>query len=145
MKRTLLLISVLSLALSTRAFSALGNSEEQIADLFGQPAHTGKPDERGITTNVYEKGNYVILVQFLKGLSLAESYTRGDKQELSEKEISAFLEGSGNERSWNKDPDKAAWERSDHKAHAWYQTLSGRPTLLIETTITNSAAPDPSR
>ena len=141
MKRTLLFIAVLSFALSTRAFSGLGNSEEQIADLFGQPVHTGNPDKRGITTNVYEKGNYVILVQFLQGLSLAESYTRTDKQELSEKEIAAFLEGSGNERAWNKDPDKAAWERSDHKAHAWYQTLSGRPTLFIETTIPDSAAP----
>ena len=145
MKRTLLLVFILSLALSTHAFSALGNSEEQIADLFGQPIHTGQPDKRGIKTNVYEKGNYVILVQFLKGLSLAESYTRGDKQELSEREISAFLEGSGNDRPWNKDPNKAAWERSDHKARAWYQTLSGRPTLFIETTIPDSAAPDGSR
>jgi hypothetical protein len=132
MKRIWLLIAVLSFALGTRSFGALGNSEDQIADLFGKPVDTGKPDLRGITTNVYEKGNYVILVQFLKGLSLAESYTRVDKQELSEKEISAFLEGSGNDRPWNKDPDRAAWERSDHKAHAWYQTFSGRPTLLIQ-------------
>lgn len=144
MKKTWLLIAALSLALNAQSFGALGNSEEQVADLFGQPIHTGNPDGRGITTNVYEKGNYVILVQFLKGLSLAESYTRGDKQELSEKEISAFLEGSSNERPWKKDPAKAAWERSDHKARAWYQTLSGRPTLFIETTIPNSVAPDDS-
>jgi hypothetical protein len=145
MKRTLLFIAVLSLALSTPAFSGLGNSDDQIADLFGQPIHIGNPDKRGVITNVYEKGNYVILVQFLKGLSLAESYTRLDKQELSEKEISAFLEGSSNDRPWNKDPDRAAWERSDHKAHAWYQKLSGRPTLFIDTTIPDNAAPDESR
>jgi hypothetical protein len=132
MKRTLLLIIISSIALSAQTFGALGNSTEQIADLFGKPVNQGTPDKRGITTNMYEKGNYVILVQFLKGLSLAESYTRVDKLELSEKEISAFLEGSGNERSWNKQPSKMAWERSDHKARAWYQTLSGRPTLLIQ-------------
>jgi hypothetical protein len=132
MTRTWLLIAVLSFALGTRVFSALGNSTEQIADLFGKPVDQGSPDKRGITTNMYEKGNYVILVQFLRGLSLAESYTRVDKLELSEKEISAFLEGSSNERSWNKAADKQAWERSDHKARAWYQTLSGRPTLLIQ-------------
>lgn len=132
MKKTWSLSVALSLALSAKIFGALGNSEEQIADLFGQPLNTGKPDLRGITTNVYEKGNYVILVQFLKGLSLAESYTRLDKQELSEKEISAFLEGSSNQRPWQKDPEKKEWERSDHKARAWYQTLSGRPTLLVQ-------------
>ena len=132
MTRTWLLIAVLSFALGTRVFSALGNSTEQIADLFGKPVDQGSPDKRGITTNMYEKGNYVILVQFLNGLSLAESYTRVDKQELSEKEISAFLEGSSNERPWIKAADKQAWERSDHKARAWYQTLSGRPTLLIQ-------------
>jgi len=132
MKRTLLLIVISTLTLSARSFGALGNSEEQVAGLFGQPVDKGTPNTRGITTNVYEKGNYVILVQFLRGLSLAESYTRVDKLELSEKEISAFLEGSGNGRSWDKQPDKMAWERSDHKARAWYQTLSGRPTLLVQ-------------
>jgi len=132
MKRTSLLIAIFCIAFSTRTFGALGNSPEQIADLFGKPVDEGAPDKRGIITNMYEKGNYVILVQFFKGLSLAESYTRVDKLELSEKEISAFLEGSGNERPWNKAADKQAWERSDHKARAWYQTLSGRPTLLIQ-------------
>ena len=132
MKRTLLLIIFSAIALSTRIFGALGNTEDQIADLFGKPIKQGAPDKRGITTNMYEKGNYAILVQFLEGLSLAESYTRIDKLEFSEKEISAFLEGSSNDRPWNKAADKQAWERSDHKARAWYQTLSGRPTLLIQ-------------
>jgi len=132
MKQTWLLVVVSIVALSAQALGGLGNSTDQIADLFGKPVDEGSPGKRGITTNMYEKGNYVILVQFLNGLSLAESYTRVDKQELSEKEISAFLEGSSNERSWNKAADKQAWERSDHKARAWYQTLSGRPTLLIQ-------------
>jgi len=132
MKQTWLLVVVSIVALSAQALGGLGNSTDQIADLFGKPVDEGSPDKRGITTNMYEKGNYVILVQFLNGLSLAESYTRVDKQELSEKEISAFLEGSSNERAWIKAADKQAWERSDHKARAWYQTLSGRPTLLIQ-------------
>jgi hypothetical protein len=131
-KRILLLTVTCCLALSGRLFAALGNTDDQIAQLFGQPIDVGTPDKRGITTNVYEKGNYVILVQFLKGYSMAESYTRIDKQELSEKEISAFLEGSSNERTWSKQPDKQAWERTDHRARAWLQTVSGRPTLLIQ-------------
>ena len=65
---------------------------------------------------MYQKGDYLILVQFLRRYSLAESYTRIDKRDFSEKEIAAFLEKNSNERQWNKDPNKQAWERSDRKA-----------------------------
>jgi len=132
MKRTLLLIATLCVAVSGGVFAALGDTEDQIADFFGKPIDQGFPDKRGISTNMYKKGNYIILVQFLRHLSLAESYTREDKEELSQDEISALLDGNGNGRAWEKDPDKLAWERDDHKARAWYESLSGRPTLLIQ-------------
>ena len=132
MKRTLFLVAILCVALSARMFAALGNSESQIADLYGKPVDQGFPDKNGITTNMYQKGDYLILVQFLRRYSLAESYTRVDKHEFSDKELSAFLEESSNERQWNKDPNKLAWERSDHKATARCETLAGRPTLLIQ-------------
>ncbi len=132
MKRILLLVATLSIALSARSFGALGDTEEQVADLFGKATDEGFPDKRGVSTNTYQKGNYIILVQFLRHLSLAESYTRVDKNELSQDEISGLLAGSSNDFGWTKDPDKLAWEREDHKARAWCETLSGRPTLLIQ-------------
>lgn len=132
MKQSVVIIFIFGLFFSARTFAALGNNESEIADLFGTPVKEGARDMKGITTNLYEKGNYVILVQFLKHLSLAESYMRADQQELSQKEIDAFLEGSGNGRPWTKDPKKLAWERADHKAKAWCATVHGRPTLLIE-------------
>ena len=132
MKRILLLITALAVAFSARSFAALGDTEDQIADLFGKPTNEGFPDNRGISTNTYQKGNYIILVQFLRHLSLAESYTRTDKADFSQDEISALLEGNGNDQAWTKDPDKMAWDRDDNKAHAWVETLSGRPTLLVQ-------------
>lgn len=132
MKGILFLVVVLCVALSGSLFAALGNTEDEVAELFGKPVNQGFPDKRGVVTNIYQKGNYVILVQFLNHLSLAESYTRTDHHELSENEISAFLEGSSNNRGWNKNPDKEEWERTDHKARAWVETLSERPTLLIQ-------------
>ena len=132
MKRILLLVGTLCVALSAQTFAALGTSENQVADLYGKPVDQGFPDKNSITTNTYHKGDYLILVQFLRGYSLAESYTRVDRHDFSDKEMSTFLEGSSNGREWNKDPNKLAWERSDHKASAWCQTLSGRPTLLIQ-------------
>lgn len=126
------MIAALTIALSGRGFAALGDTEDQIADLFGKPTQQGFPDKRGVTTNEYQKGNYMILVQFLHHLSLAESYTRTDKRDFSEGEIAALLEGSGNELKWIKNPEKLEWEREDHKAHAWFQTVKDHPTLLIQ-------------
>jgi len=132
MKRILFLIATLCVALSARMFAALGDSESQIADLYGKPVNQGFPDKNGVTTNTYQKLDYIILVQFLRRNSLAESYTRLDKHEFSDKELSSFLEENSNGRQWNKDPNKQAWERIDRKASAWCETLSGRPTLLIQ-------------
>jgi hypothetical protein len=132
MKRSLTLVFILCAIFSAHAFAALGNNETEIENLFGKPVREGAPDKKGVTTNVYEKGNYVILVQFLNHLSLAESYTRTDKNDLSQKEIDAFLDGSSNGRPWMKDPNKQAWERIDRKASAWTVTVRGQPTLLIE-------------
>ncbi|HWY39730.1 MAG TPA: hypothetical protein VNX27_02940 [Chthoniobacterales bacterium] len=132
MKLTLAVVVISFITLSGSLFAALGDTEEQVADLFGKPVNPGFPDAKGVTTNTYQKGNYMILVQFLKHLSLAESYTRVDKQELSNNEISALLDGNSNGQGWEKNPDKMQWERSDHKARAWLETLSGRPTLLVQ-------------
>jgi hypothetical protein len=132
MKRALFLIVVSYLTLTGNLFAALGNTEDQVADLFGQPVDQGFPDAKGITTNMYKKGNYIILVQFLRRLSLAESYTRVDKGEFSQDEILALLAGNSNDVQWIKNPDKQEWERDDHKARAWLETLSGRPTFLVQ-------------
>lgn len=132
MKRTAILILALGLCFAARGLAALGNSEDDVEALFGKPVKVGFPDQKGVTTNVYEKGDYVILVQFLNHLSLAESYTRTDHAELSQREIDLFLEGSSNDQSWTKNPNKQAWERADHKARAWCTTVHDRPTLLVE-------------
>jgi hypothetical protein len=132
MKRILLALCLLGAFLNARAFAALGDDESKVENLFGKPAKEGVADNRGVTTNLYEKGDYAILVQFLNHLSLAESYARIDQHELSQKEIDAFLEGSSNGRLWIKDADKLAWERSDSKAKAWCTTVRDHPTLLIE-------------
>ena len=75
---------------------------------------------------------YLAVVQFLKGHSVTESYARVNSRKLSEKELSIFLQGNSAGKEWKKDPGgKFAWERSDHHASASYETIAGRPTLLI--------------
>jgi hypothetical protein len=134
MKNTMILGAALVIGLSSEAFARLGQTEEQVNALFGKPIDPGTPDKEGVTTNMYKNptGEYHTLVQFLKGHSIAEAYSRVDGGKLSEKEMSAFLQGNSGGKEWIKDSSKLAWERSDHRAKAWAETLSGRPTLLIQ-------------
>jgi hypothetical protein len=134
MKNTMILGAALVIGLSSEAFARLGQTEEQVNALFGKPIDPGTPDKEGVTTNMYKNptGEYHALVQFLKGHSIAEAYSRVDGGKLSEKEMSTFLQGNSGGNEWIKDSSKLAWERSDHRAKAWSETLSGRPTLLIQ-------------
>jgi hypothetical protein len=134
MKYILMVVATIVIGLSGQAFARLGQTEEQVSGLFGKPIDAGTPDKEGVTTNTYKNpsGEYHALVQFLKGHSIAEAYSRVDGGKLSEKEMSIFLQGNSGGKEWIKDASKLAWERSDHRAKAWYETLSGRPTLLIQ-------------
>ena len=132
MKRVLLLAVGLIVAWSGQLCARIGNSEDQITELYGKPVDEGQLDKNAVITNTYQKGDYIILVQLFRGRSIAESYTRADKHDFSEKELSTFLEASSAGQEWKKDPKRPAWERSDHGAQAWFETLAGRPTLLIQ-------------
>ena len=133
MKLIAILAAALVIASSDHAFARLGQTEDQVSALFGKSIDPGKPDSDGITTKMYKNptGEYLAVVQFLKGRSITESYARVDSRKLSEKELSIFLQGNSAGKEWKKDPRKLAWERSDHHATALCETVAGRPTLLI--------------
>ena len=75
MKHVLILVAAIVIALSGQAFARLGNTEDQVSALSGKPIDPGKPDSDGITTNTYKNptGDYIAVVQFLKGHSVAEA------------------------------------------------------------------------
>jgi len=135
MKQALILVTAILIALGNQAVARLGNTEEQVNAVMGKPTDPGKPDSDGITTNMYKNptGEYLAVVQFFKGHSVAEAYSRVDRHQLSQKELSIFLEGNSAGNKWEKKPGKKAfWTRSDKRAQAWYETVKGYPTLLIQ-------------
>jgi len=135
MKHVLILATAIMIAWGSQAVARLGNTEEQVNAVLGKPTDPGKPDSDGITTNMYKNptGEYIAVVEFLKGRSVAEAYSRVDRHKLSEKELTIFLEGNSAGNKWEKKPGKkAAWIRSDHRADAWYETVRGYPTLMVQ-------------
>src|SRR5438094_10283843 len=96
MKHVLILAATIVIALSGQAFARLGQTEDQVNALFGKPVDPGKPDSDGLTTNMYKNptGEYLAVVQFLKGHSVTEAYARADSRMFWEKELSIFLQGN---------------------------------------------------
>src|SRR5262245_21792076 len=133
MKPIVILAAALIITLSDQAFARLDQTEDQVNALFGKPIDPCQPDNDGITTTMEKNptGEYLAVVQLLKGHSVTESYARADRHKLSEKELSIFLQGNSAGKEWKKGPRKLAWERSDHHASAWCETVAGRRTLLI--------------
>ncbi|HJX97684.1 MAG TPA: hypothetical protein VJ281_02305 [Chthoniobacterales bacterium] len=124
---------IVTMFFGAQLFAHIGDNEQKIEELCGKPITSGFPDKRGVTTNKYQAGNYIVLVQFFRHLSIAESYTRADQRDFSEEELNGFLEGrSYSSQAWIKDPNKREWVRLDRHARAWCTTVSGRPTFLIE-------------
>ncbi len=124
--------TALFLGSAQQAPARLGETEAQITSLYGKPLEDEKPDKEGVVSNLYHKGNYLILVQLRNGVSIAEAYARMDSAKLAEKEIFTFLQASNAGKTWNLQPgSKSAWERSDGAAQARLETLAGRPTLWI--------------
>ena len=135
MKHVLILAAAIIIPLSNQAVARLGNTEDQVNALLGKPTDPGKPDSDGITTNMYKNptGEYIAVVQFLRGRSVAEAYSGVDRHKLSEKELSIFLDGNSAGNKWERKlGKKGAWIRSDHRAHASYETVSGYPTLMVQ-------------
>src|SRR5262245_65978828 len=88
MKYVLILTAAIMITLSSQAVARLGNTEAQVNAVLGRPTDPGKPDSDGITTNMYKNptGDYLAVVQFVEGRSVAEAYSRVDRRELSQKE-----------------------------------------------------------
>src|SRR5437762_12635286 len=96
MKHIVILAAALVIALSDQAFARLGQTEDQVNALFGKPTDPGKTDSDGITTNMYKNptGEYLAVVQSLKGSSITASYARVDCRKPSEKALSIFHPGN---------------------------------------------------
>jgi hypothetical protein len=92
MKRIMITAAAIVFVFGGHALARLGQTEEQVSALFGKPIDVGAPDKEGVTTNMYKNpsGEYHALVQFQKGRSIAEAYSRVDGGKLSEKEMESF-------------------------------------------------------
>jgi hypothetical protein len=130
MKQSIALVLAFCVIASS-ASANLGADSERIEDAYGTIVQRRLRDD-GTVSVVYAKGRYLYMVTFANSRSISESYSRANGTDLSEKEITKFLQANSRAK-WV--PVNTGTERtfksSDGSAEATYGILNGRPALTV--------------
>ena len=121
------------IALAATGFARIGDDEKQIEATYGKP---GK--DLGTHGNVHELGymsdGYMVLVDFVNGISQREGFANPDTSPLSPQSVEEILRMSAPEgTSWKEAPargDDRSWTRSDNKVIAMFPAL--RKFLFVQ-------------
>jgi len=114
------------IALARTGLGEIGEDEKQIEARYGKP---GK--DLGTHGDVHELGymsdGYMILVDFVNGISQREGFANPDTSPLSPQSVEDILRMSAPEgTSWKEAPasgDDRSWARSDKKVIAMFPAL----------------------
>jgi hypothetical protein len=110
------------IALAGKGFARIGDDEKQIEATYGKP---GK--DLGTHGLGYMSGGYMILVDFVNGISQREGFANPDTSPLSPQSVEDILRMSAPEgTSWKAAPvsgDDRSWTRSDNKVIAMFPAL----------------------
>src|SRR5881398_3832958 len=124
--KALTFTSLVWITLAATGFARIGDDEKQIEATYGKP---GK--DLGTHGNVHELGymsdGYMILVDFVNGISQREGFANPDTSPLSPESVEQILRMSAPEgTSWHSIPstsDDRSWQRSDDKAVAFFPAV----------------------
>ena len=131
--KALMFTTLLWIGLAAPGFGRVGEDEKQIEASYGKP---GK--DLGTHGNVHElgyiSGGYMILVDFVNGISQREGFANPDTSPLSPESVEEILRLSAPEgTSWKQAPasgDDRSWSRSDGKVVAIFPAL--RKFLFVQ-------------
>jgi hypothetical protein len=117
---------VVWITLAATGFGRIGDDEKQIEARYGKAGKDlgthGEVHEFG-----YISGGFMILVDFVNGISQREGFANPDTSPLSPQSVEEILRLSAPEgTSWQQAPasgDDRSWRRSDKKAIAFFPAL----------------------
>jgi hypothetical protein len=124
--KALTITSLMWLGLAATGFGMIGEDEKQIEARYGKPGR-----DMGTHGDVHEFGylsdGFMILVDFVNGISQREGFANPDTSPLSSNSVEQILRMSAPEgTSWRETPaagDDRSWSRSDGKAVAIFPAL----------------------
>ena len=129
--KTLIFGVAIWIGFSAMAFARIGEDEKQIEARYGKAGkdlgNHGSVHEVG-----YISGGFMILVDFVNGVSQREGFAKSDTSVLTDQDTKSILTLSAPEgTTWEAGPAKGgdkSWSRSDHKAIA---VLPAQGTFLF--------------
>jgi hypothetical protein len=124
--KTVVLVSVASMALAASGFARIGDDEKQIESRYGKAGkdlgNHGEVREVG-----YVSSGFMIVVSFVNGISQREGFTKPDTTPLSDQNIKDILSMSAADgTTWQEGQSQGGdkmWARSDKKAVAIFPSM----------------------
>lgn len=124
--KTITFTSFLWVGLAATGFGRIGEDEKQIEARYGKAGKDlgthGEVHEIG-----YMSGGYMILVDFVNGISQREGFANSDTSALTDGAAQQILAMSAAEgTTWQQTPtsgDDRSWRRSDNKAIAIFPAM----------------------
>ena len=118
--------SLVWITLAATSFGRIGEDEKQIEARYGK---AGKilGDHGNVHEVGYMSGGFMILVDFVNGISQREGFTKPDTSPLTTDNVQQILNMSAAEgTTWQELPQKGndkTWSRSDNKAIAVFPAM----------------------
>jgi hypothetical protein len=112
----------------------IGETETAIKQRYGDILGTPFAETNRDISETFKYKDYIVVVKFLDGTSQRESFTRKDKQGLSEKELDSLLAANANGGKWvqmNDNKDVKIWVLESREGFAGY--YKSKPYLSIQT------------
>ncbi len=100
MKITAILIALLNV---TCAYARLGETEDQIAERYSKPIQVYR-DVKGRTGHIHRSEGYIIMVQYIDGVSQSEVYAKEDDSAMTEAELNKILASNASGDKWQEIP-----------------------------------------
>lgn len=99
--KTLTLFIIFSLAVSAQA--RLGDVETKVAQRYGTPIQIYR-DVKGRIGHIHRFNGYIIMVQYLDGISQSEVYAKEDDAQLTDSDMQAILSANASGEKWQEIP-----------------------------------------
>ncbi len=125
---------IATLCLAPLADARLGDTAAKVVERYGQEIAVYR-DIKGRTGHIYRSNGFIILVQFIDGISHSEVYAKEDDTELTESEIQAVLSANAASDKWEKIPESTIAKSGSTGWRGWVILRTGALSAYGPSTI----------
>lgn len=126
------LFAIICLTMSAEA--RLGDTAAKITERYGEPIQIYR-DVKGRIGHIHRSSGWIVLVQYIDGISQSEVYAKGDDAELNESELRSKLSENVSGDKWEEIPKSVVTKASGAGWRAWIVRRARRMSAYGPSTI----------